>query len=130
MATSAFHRDALRSHSILMERQRLCCDGPVRPRFHRLTKSKKKPPPTVGPILFCRQNHYADGNSEIVDAVRTRRVVRPHESFSSHSAAAAAGTRGNYCDLRAGCRKGRAECCDSVYHTDGLAGTDGVSAFR
>ena len=73
------------------------------------------------PILFCRQSHYAERNSEIVRAVHPRGVVRAHESVSRDSAATATNARGNYYDLRAGGRKSRAQCRHSVYDANGLA---------
>ena len=81
------------------------------------------------PILFCRQSHYAEANSQIVRAVH-RRTVRAHESVSSDRAAAPANARGNYRELRAGRRKARAECRHSVYDANGVARANGLSVFR
>ena len=78
------------------------------------------------PILFCKQAVYGERNSEIVRPIRAYGFVREHESVSRHSTATATNPRGHYYDLRARCGKGGAECCDRVYHTDGLAGTDGI----
>ena len=90
----------------------------------------KEPPATVRPILFCTQVVYGEWNFEIVRTIRIYGVVRAHGSVSRHSRATAANARGNCYDLRARCGKGCAECCDRVYHTDGLAGTDGIFVFR
>src|SRR5438876_2080154 len=98
--------------------------------FIGASNQKKEPPATVRPILFCKQALYGERNSEVERAVRTRGVLRSGERVFRRSATAAANARGNYYDLRARRGKGRAECCDSVYHTDGLPGTDGVSIFR
>jgi hypothetical protein len=77
-------------------------------------------------FFFCKQAVYGERNSEIVRPIRAYGFVREHESVSRHSTATATNTRGHYHDLRARCGKGGAECCDRVYHTDGLAGTDGI----
>jgi hypothetical protein len=92
--------------------------------------NQKEPPATVRPILFCKRAVYGEPNSEIVRFKRTYGVMREHESVSRDSTAAATNSRGNYNDLCASCGKGRAECCDRLYHTDGLTGTAGIFVFR
>ena len=78
------------------------------------------------PILFCKQAVYGERNSEVERTVRTRGVLRSRDGVFHRSTAIATNARGNYYDFRACCGKGRAECCDRVYHTDALAGTDGI----
>ena len=85
---------------------------------------------TVRSILFCKQAVYGERNSEIVRPIRTYGSVREHESVSRHSAATLANARGNCHDLRAGCRKGRAECRHSIYDANGLARADNIFIWR
>src|SRR5262249_34536407 len=92
--------------------------------------TKKEPKVMVRPILFCKATFYGDRNSEIARPGCTRGIVRARESVSRQSAATAANARGNYQNLRARCGKGHAECCNRVYHPDGLARADGASTFR
>ena len=82
------------------------------------------------PILFCKQTLYGERNSEIVRPIRAYGFVREHEFISRHSRATATNARGNYHNLRSAGGKGRAECRHSVYDANGLAGTDGIFAFR
>jgi len=84
----------------------------------------------VRSILFCKQTVYGERNSEIVRPIHAYGFVREHESVFRHSTATATNPRGHYHDLRARCGKGRAQCGNSVYHTDGLARTDGISFAR
>ena len=109
-----------------MARPALRCDRSVRLRFPSAGQIKKEPRATVRPILFCKQAVYGERNSEIVRPIRAYGFVRERESVSRHSTATATNPRGHYHDLRAHCGKSRAECCDRLYYTDGLVGTDSI----
>ena len=82
------------------------------------------------PILFCKQVVYGEWNSEIVRPIHAYGFVRAREFVLRLSTATATNARRNYHDLRTSRGKGRAECRDRLYYTDGLAGTIGIFVLR
>ena len=73
---------------------------------------------------------YAKTNSPAVRAVACHDSIHAHRRVFRRGAGTRADTAGSYHDIRADCREGRAERCNSVYDSDSVARSLTVSVFR
>ena len=69
-------------------------------------------------------------NRPVLGIVVCNRAVPRERRVFGGSAGTCSDAAGSYHDVRADCREGRAERCNSVHHSDGVARAERVSVFR